>query len=113
MRRPVSVWTTLLEEREEEVAVDEGGEDERDARVMLDAQGGRSVTYPTAVGARSKQHTAVAVAALNRRRDRQAVVIGIVMVGDWYTMTAAISVFIWCVACIEKCEVRTCGTAEN
>jgi len=85
IRRPVSVWTTLLEDREEEVAVDEGEEGEGDGRVMLEAQGGRSVTYPsTAVGARSKQHTAAAeVAARSRRRGRQAVVAGMLVLGGW------------------------------
>ena len=84
IRRPVSVWTTLLEDREE-VAVDEGEDGEGDGRVMLEAQGGRSVTYPsTAVGARSKQHTAAAeVAARSRRQGRQAVVAGMVVPRGW------------------------------
>lgn len=83
IRRPVSERTTLLEETEEEAAVDEGEEGDGEGRVMLERRGGRSVTYPsTAVGARSKQHTAAAeVAARSRRRGRQAMEAGMVVVG--------------------------------
>ncbi len=78
--------------------MDEGEEDERGGRVMLEAQGGRSVTYPsTAVGTRSKQHTAAAVAALNRRRGRQEVVAGMVVVGRCDMMVTAAYVCKCCV----------------